>query len=183
MDRPRGPESSADEHWAPDHVVLAQRVLAHAGRLFAERDADGQVLTHSPLAGMATVDQRFPAWALGPFGRIESERVLPGSAGVFALMSAGVIRYVGASGDLGRTFGARHGLGSISRRDCQTARHEEMCRLNRLIVAEAQAERTVDLYVLVLQPRWSLRGRRGETPSAVAAELVGSVRGDWHVPQ
>ena len=33
-----------DEHWAPDHIVLARRVLTHAGRLLVERDATGAVV-------------------------------------------------------------------------------------------------------------------------------------------
>ena len=84
--------SLGDEHWAPPHVVLARRVLTYAGRLFPERDANGSVLEYSPLAGMAAVETRYPAWALGPFSRIEPEFALPEQPGVYALVTDGVVR-------------------------------------------------------------------------------------------
>lgn len=174
--------SNDDEHWAPDHIVLSRRVLTYAGRLFAERDASGVVLEHSPLAGMAAVEQRYPAWALGPFGRIEPEFALPEAPGVFALVTDGVVRYVGQSRGLDRTFGARYGIGHIARRDAQKSRSEERCRLNRLVTAEARAGRTVDVYLIVTQARrWPLRP--AESPVEIAAEIRDANRGDWHLPE
>lgn len=172
-----------DEHWAPDHIVLARRVLTHAGRLLVERDATGAVVLSSPLEGMAAVEQRYPAWARGPFGRIEPEFALPDRPGVYALVCQGVVRYVGASNDLERTFGPRRGIGHVSRRDSTSRRAEEVCRLNRLITAEAVAGRTVDLYVLGMEGRRWYGRRAGEAPAAVAAEIVAVVRGDWHLPE
>lgn len=169
---------AGDEHWAPDYIVLVRRVFTRAGRLFAERDATGAVLEYSPLAGMAAVEQRYPAWALGPFGRIEPEFAVPDSAGVFALVTDGVVRYVGASRRLDRTFGARRGLGYISRRTAQSDRHEESCRLNRQITAEAREGRAVDLYLLTIA---SGRRRDDESPTQIAAEIVAVNRGDWHL--
>jgi len=174
--------SAGDEHWAPDHIVLARRVLTYAGRLLVERDASGVVLEYSPLAGMAAVEQRYPAWALGPFGRIEPEFVVPRAPGVFALATDGVVRYVGSALALGRAFGVRQGLGHISRRDAQKARYEEHCRLNRLITAEARAGRTVDLYLLLVEKRrWP--AAPVESPADVAAEILAAGRGDWHLPE
>ena len=171
-----------EEHWAPDQIVLAHRVLAYSGRLFVERDASGVVLVSSPLAGMAAVEQRYPAWARGPFSRIEPEFGLPQSPGVFALVTDGVVRYVGSARDLDRSFGARHGLGHISRRDCQSKGQEEPCRLNRLITHEAKAGRGVDVYVLAMpKRRWPARTE--ESPASVAAEIVATNRGDWHPPE
>lgn len=185
MDRPAG-RPAADEHWAPDHLVLERRVLSHAGRLFVEQDADGTVLTHSPLAGMAAVEQRYPAWALGPFGRIEPENDLPSAPGVYALVTQGTVRYVGGSSDLARTFGQRSGLGDISRRDAQNPRREEHCRLNRLVTAEARAGITVDLYVLASEPPRGLARlvrRPGDDVHAIAAELAATSKGSWHLPR
>lgn len=184
MDRPGG-RPSVDEHWAPDHLVLDRRVLSHAGRLFVEQDADGTVLVHSPLAGMAAVEQRYPAWALGPFGHIEPEHELPAAPGVYALVTHGTVRYVGASDDLERTFGERHGIGDITRRDCQNPRREERCRLNRLVTAEAVAGRTVDVYLLASDSPGRLARlvrRSGEDVRDVAAQLAASAKGDWHLP-
>ena len=182
MDRP-APPPPADEYWAPDRLVLARRVLVYAGRLTVERDADGAVVRHSPLAGMAAVEQRYPAWAMGPFGRIEPERELPSTGGVFALVQAGTVRYVGASSNLARTFGTRHGLGDISRRDCQQPTAEERCRLNRLVVAEAVAGRVVELYVLTTGrvSRW--RRTTGEETEQVAREIAEAAHGTWHLPR
>lgn len=177
--------SFGDEHWAPPHLVLARRLLTYAGRLFAERDANGVVMEYSPLAGMAAVEHRYPAWALGPFSRIEPEFAMPASPGVFALVTDGVVRYVGHARNLEVAFGLREGIGHISRRDAQRARREERCRLNRLITTEARAGRTVDAYVLVLEapPWWRPTARAPESPAAVAAEIVESNRGDWHLPE
>ena len=173
--------SFGDEHWAPPHVVLARRVLAYAGRLFVERDANGTVMEYSPLSGMAAVEHRYPAWALGPFSRIEPEFDLPEQPGVYALVTDGAVRYVGHAKDVDAAFGIRAGIGHISRR----ARAEERCRLNRLITAEARAGRTVDLYVLALEsvPWWRFAPRPVETPVAVATEILQAGRGDWHPPE
>ncbi len=180
MDRPAD-ALAGGEHWAPDHIVLARRVLTWAGRLLVERDAAGVVVRQNPLEGMAAVEQRYPAWARGPFGTIEPEHAPPSSPGVYALAVGGVVRYVGASDDLARTFSAR-GLGTITRRDATRAGREEHCRLNRLVTAEAVVGRTVDLYVLVLGGR-SLLGRRGaERPDDVAAVAADAARGAWHLP-
>lgn len=181
MEPPLGPLE--DEHWAPDHIVLARRVLTYAGRLFVEREADGSVLLHSPLEDMAAVEQRYPAWALGPFGRIEPEFALPDRPGVYALVSEGVVHYVGATASLESQFGQRHGLGHVSRRDCTNRRREEVCRLNRLITADAVGGRAVDLYVIAMEPRRWYGAWRGEAPSAVQAEILAATRGDWHLPE
>ena len=185
MDRPVGGPPS-DEHWAPDHLVLDRRVFQCAGRLLVERDADGQVLQHSPLADMAAVEQRYPPWALGPFGRVEPERDLPELPGVYALVEHGVVRYVGSSLNLARTFDGRNGLGHISRRDCQTPRHEERCRLNRLVVAAAKAGKVIDVYVMTTQTTkhrpWMPAAKGAHAPSVVAEQLVQTARGAWHLP-
>lgn len=184
MDRPARPPAG-DEHWAPDHIVLDRRVLSHAGRLFVEREADGSVLTHTPLAGMAAVEQRYPAWARGPFGRIEPEHELPDAPGVYALVTQGTVRYVGPSTDLARTFDQRSGLGDISRREAQNPRREEHCRLNRLITSEGEAGRTVDLYVLVVDVPGRLARlvrRPEESVEEIAAQLAAASRGSWHLP-
>lgn len=177
--------SAGDEHWAPPHLVLARRTLAYAGRLFAERDASGVVVEYSPLAGMAAVEHRYPAWALGPFSRIEAEFALPEQPGVFALVTSGTTRYVGHARDLDAAFGPRVGIGHISRRQAQSARSEERCRLNRLVTAEARAGRTVDLYVLAMdrRPWWRPTGGSAESPAVVAAEILETNRGDWHLPE
>ena len=185
MDRP-GARPSADEHWAPDHLVLDKRVLTYSGRILAEREPDGQILLSSPLAGMAAVEQRYPAWALGPFGRLEPERELPPAPGVFALATQGTVQYVGASADLARTFDDRHGLGHISRRDCQLSRREERCRLNRLITAQLQAGGVVDLYVMTTGSPSRLSAIVGrplaDAPTSHAAELARVANGSWHLP-
>lgn len=176
--------SAGDEHWAPPHLVLARRVLTYAGRLFAERDAAGSVQEYSPLAGMAAVEQRYPAWALGPFSRIEPEFAIPAQAGVFALVTHGVVRYVGHARNLDEMFGLRTGIGHVSRRDAQRSHGEERCRLNRLITLEARAGRTVDVYVLTMGVVrwWWPASRPAESPADVAAQIVATNRGDWHLP-
>jgi hypothetical protein len=186
VDRPVAQPSSSDEHWAPDHLVLDRRVLQYAGRLLVEHDDDGHILEYSPLAGMAAVEQRYPAWALGPFGRVEPERGLPELPGVYALVEQGVVRYVGSTVNLARTFDARHGLGHISRRDCQLSKHEERCRLNRLVIASAKAGRVVDVYLITTQDTkrrpWTSTARAGAAPAALATQLARSARGSWHLP-
>ncbi len=159
-------------------------MLTYAGRLFAEQDAAGVVQEYSPLAGMAAVEQRYPAWALGPFSRIELEFAIPAQAGVFALVTDGVVRYVGHARNLEVMFGSRAGIGYVSRRDAQHPRGEERCRLNRLITAEARAGRIVDVYVQAMgRTRWLRRAQSTVSPLTVAAEIVATNRGDWHLPE
>lgn len=176
--------TASDEHWAPARILLARRPLDHAGVLVVERDQYGRVLTQAPLEGMAAVEHRYPAWARGPFGRIEPERRLPRGPGVYALVQEGTVRYVGGSADLARTFSHR-GLGEISRRDAQRSSSQEVCRLNRLVVAEAVEGRVVDLYVHLIPGGGLMRTVLGrpapEDPHAVADELLALHRGSWHV--
>jgi len=179
LDRAVDPRST-DEHWAPDRLVLARRTLTYAGLLHVARDEHGEILTHAPLEGMAAVDQRYPAWARGPFGEIDPERRLPATPGVYALVQGGVVRYVGASQHLARTFGPR-GIGEVTRSEAQRRGSEEKCRLNRLVVAEAVHGRAVDLYVLPLARRRPWR-REVEDPAEVAASIVAVHRGAWHLP-
>lgn len=180
MDRPAADLPGAD-HWAPEHLVLARRVLSHAGRLLVGHDAEGRVMTHRPLSDMAAVEHRYPSWALGPFGHVEPETDPPAAPGVFALVQAGVVRYVGSSRDLSRTLGPQ-GIGTVSRRDAQRRDSEERCRLNHRVVAEARVGRVVDLYLLATGSRTLLGGIRGERPEDVAAEITADVRGAWHLP-
>ncbi|WP_249381124.1 hypothetical protein [Actinotalea sp. K2] len=174
---------SSDEHWAPDHVLLARRPLTYAGQLLVLREHDGRPIEYAPLAGMAAVEARYPVWALGPFGYVEPERDLPRTPAVFALLQSGVVRYVGATRDVARTFSSRRGLGTISRRDCQLSRREEHCRLNRLVVAEARAGRTVDLYLMGVGKRGPASARGLEQAEQIAAEIRESVTGSWHLPR
>ena len=172
-----------DEHWAPDSLVLNRLSLTYAGRLLVERDRSGEVLTYSPLEGMAAVEHRYPAWALGPFGNVETERAMPSTPGVFALVQSGVVRYVASSRNLARTFSERRGLGEISRRDCRRATHEEACRLNRLVTAQALTGEAVDVYLWVVE-----RARLGKRRAAaleldeLAARMAADGRGAWHLP-
>ena len=96
------------------------------------------------------------------------------------------MRYVGSSRDLARTFGIRHGLGHISRRECQLPRYEERCRLNRLVVASLRAGRVVDLYLLVTserrRPHWIPLPKRDPVPAEVASSLARIANGAWHPP-
>lgn len=160
--------------------MLARRTLDHAGPLHVARDEHGEILTHEPLEGMAAVEHRYPAWARGPFGEIDPERSLPSTPGVFALVQAGVVHYVGASQHLARTFGPR-GIGEVTRAEAQRRSSEEKCRLNRLVVAEAVHGRVVDVYVLPLPRRRPWR-RDVEQPDDVAASIVEIHRGAWHLP-
>jgi hypothetical protein len=179
VDRSAGLRST-DEHWAPDQIILARRALGYAGLLVVARDDDGEVVTHSPLEGMAAVEHRYPPWAMGPFGEIDPERDLPANPGVFALVQAGAVRYVGSSRNLARTFSPRE-IGEITRREAQHRGCEERCRLNRLVVAEAVAGRLVELYVLPLRRQLPWR-RQQDVPRDVAAQILSAHRGAWHPP-
>lgn len=187
LTRPPPPSTAPDDHWAPDHLVLARQVLAYGGRLLVEQDESGGLLLDAPLDGMAAVEQRYPAWARGPFARIMPERVLPGVPGVYALVDAGTPRYVGATDDLARTFGTADGLGLITRRTSQRADGQTLCRLNRHITTAAERGRTIDLYHLATGSRPSLFrtfvGRRAESPDDLAATIAQDARGAWQLPR
>ena len=154
------------EHWAPAQLVLARRRLTLVGPLSVARDAAGVVALQHVPGPVGPDRQGGPAGggrAPGPFGRIWSVAPVPAAPGVFALVDAGTVRYVGHSPDLGRTF-SRHGLGEVSRRGAADPVEAEHRRLHHLLVSAAVEGRTIDLYVLVSglpAPRgigWALRG-------------------------
>lgn len=186
LTRPFPPSPAPDDHWAPDHLVLARQVLAYGGRLLVEQDENGLVLD-APLDGVAAVEQRYPAWARGSFARITPEGRLPGAPGVYALVDAGAPRYVGATDDLARTFGGNDGLGLITRRTSQRPDGQTLCRLNRHITTAAERGRTIDLYHLVTGSRPSMFrafvGRRAEPPEDLAAAIAEDARGAWQLPR
>lgn len=186
MTRLVGPASSSDEHWAPDHLVLAGQVLSYGGRLLVEWDDDG-VLLDSPLDGIAAVEQRYPSWAQGTFGRISPETPLTSAPGVYVLVDAGKPCYAGAAHSLAQMFGERDGLGLITRRTSQLPDGRTLCRLNRLITTSAERGRVIDLYHLVTgaapNPFRALLGRRPQAPEELAREIADAANGPWQTPR
>lgn len=169
-----------DEHWAPPRLLIGDVDLEHAGRLFVVHDRRGRVYRHEPLAGMAALEHRYPAWARGPFGLVEPERDLPAAPGLYALVEQGVVRFVGAATDLHRAFGPR-GVGEIRRRDCDDPRREGDLRANAGVVAAAMGGRTVDLYLMVTgrTTRMDRFLARDTAPREVAARLRELVADPW----
>lgn len=172
--------TSDDEHWAPPRLLLGDVDLTYAGRLFVVHDRRGRVYRHEPLAGMAAVEHRYPAWARGPFGLVEPERELPAAPGLYALVEHGMVRYVGAAVDLNQAFGPR-GIGEIRRRDCDDPRREGDLRVNAGVVAAAMAGRTVDIY-LTVTGRTTRMDRfldRDTAPREAAERLRAQVARPW----
>lgn len=153
-----------DAHWAPPQLMLAKRMLTHAGHLGVTWAQDGPA------------DRRT--------AEIAPSQPLPAARGLYALVEAGVVRYVGFSEHLARTFGPR-GLGRCRPQDRLDARRTEDSRLHDLIVASARNRRIVDVYVLLDEsptPRWWRRRQPAHTHrdlSVEAATIGAATNGHW----
>jgi len=109
-----------------------------------ERDETGTILESNP-------HERFPnpgsiplnRYGHGPFCEFGIS-VPKGMTGVYALVVAGSVRYVGVCQDLGRRFNANYG--HISPQDCYVGGQSTNCKVNHLILDAANAGEWVDLY-------------------------------------
>ncbi len=162
--------SPAEAHWAPPQLVLASRLLDHAGHLQVTWERDDL------RGGRATS------------ARLTPSQPLPPTRGVYALVEDGAVRYVGFTEHLPIIFGPR-GLGRMTAKDCQDERRAEHCRLRGLILDVAAHGRVVDVYLLTDPVAPRRRWWQRPQPAAVtvpprdlaadAAQIDAAVRGDW----
>lgn len=159
--------TEADAHWAPPQLVLATRLLTHAGHLQVAWDGDDR------------------SGGRGVPGRLTPSAPLPPVHGVYALVEDGAVRYVGYAEHLARTFGAR-GLGrAAGAKDCDDPRRAEECRLQHLVLDAARRGVVIDVYLLTdpepeLRRWWQRRTVAATSDLAqVAAQIGAAVRGTW----
>lgn len=110
-------------------------------------------------------------YASGPFCRFELSDAR-NAAGVYAVMFADIVKYVGECENLAARFG-RNGYGYIAARNCHHDGQATNCKVNSLILASARAGERIDVWfhetarrkeveaelLTVLKPGWN--GTRG----------------------
>lgn len=110
-------------------------------------------------------------YASGPFCRFHLAGA-PNAAGVYALTSGKIVKYIGECENLAARFG-RNGYGYITARNCHHDGQATNCKVNTFILASVRAGEQVDLWfhetawrketearlLTVLKPEWN--GTRG----------------------
>jgi hypothetical protein len=112
--------------------------------LAPERDAVGAIREFSPQGRYVKAD----ATALhkhgqGTFCRFRIS-VPKGMTGVYALVVAGSVCYIGECEDLAKRFNT--GYGNISPKNCYVGGQATNCKINRRVLDVSQAGEQVDLY-------------------------------------
>lgn len=102
----------------------------------------------------------------GPFCKFK----IPGyfrSAGVYAIATPEKIKYVGRCVNLAARYNS--GYGQISPRNCFSGGQETNCRVNSLVLAEANMGQDLALWF-----------HQTESPDVIEVELLGSIAPEWN---
>jgi hypothetical protein len=121
-------------------------VFRHVCEIRIEGSSSGEPALDYPAARYARMaTARVHRYGDDPFCRFQISRNLPVS-GVYLLLIAGALRYVGKCDNLSARFNM--GYGRISPRNCYEGGQRTNCKVNRLILAAAQRGERVDLWFL-----------------------------------
>jgi hypothetical protein len=130
---------------APASIRLGGRDFTFVASLIPDHDASGAVEEFSPQGEYENRDA-IPLHKHG-HGTFCNFRIsVPkGLVGVYALVVAGEVGYIGKCADLRERFGSR-GYGTISPRNCYVKGQPTNCKINRRVLEVSQAGGRVDLY-------------------------------------
>lgn len=129
---------------APQVITLEGWEFAFVAQLDPERDDMGVIRESSPQARYAKSDTvPLHQHGRGPFCSFHIT-VLPGLAGVYALIVDGSVRYIGECEDLGKRFNA--GYGNISPKNCYKGGQATNCKINRRVLEVSQSGARVNVY-------------------------------------
>jgi hypothetical protein len=149
----------------PTTVVLGGIDFTLIGELDPDRDANGEPLEFMPQAayGKAATTSLNPH-GKGPFCRLRIAQQVR-EPGIYALMAADRVRYIGIADDLAERWGPR-GYGVIHPRNCYAGGQPTNCKINAMVLREVKAGNRLHLYFARV-----LEGRR-----QVEARLVAALR-------
>lgn len=134
-----------------------------------KRDQHGQPVTYDPGSRyINTAGLRRHQYGNGPFCRFSIDQP-PGLHGAYALCQGDDVMYVGIANDLARRY--NQGYGTIQPRNCFERGQSTNCRVNQLVLQEAEAGRSLVLWfagaaqprpleeelIRRLQPPWNLQ--------------------------
>ena len=110
-----------------------------------KRDSNGEIFLDHPECRYGKADTaKLHRYGEGPFCKFRVSNA-PRVAGVFVLVVEEGPAYVGQGRSLERRFNNQ--IGHIAPSDCYPRGQSTNCRLNKLILAEAQADRKVQLWI------------------------------------
>jgi len=111
-----------------------------------ERDTNGTVLTFMPQARFVNTNGlALNKYGNGPFCKFKIPQNLE-YPGVYALMEASDIKYIGECATLSSRYNM--GYGNISTRNCFVGGQETNCRINNLILQQISAGSKISLWFL-----------------------------------
>ncbi len=138
--------SSQSEQLAitPSVINLGGRDFAFAESLTPERNVSGAIMELNPQAEYAKSGSvPLHKHGRGPFCRFRIS-VGKGLAGVYALVEAGTVRYIGQCIDLQRQFSVNYG--NISPSACYQGGQITHCKINRQVLNVSSSGGRIDLY-------------------------------------
>jgi hypothetical protein len=144
---------------ASDSLLLGGVQFRLVGEIGVDRGADGAPLEFMPQAAYAkAATTRLNPHGSGPFCRL---RIANGvrEAGVYAVVVASDVRYVGIADDLSERWGPR-GYAAIHPRNCYVGGQATNCKVNSRILGEIKMGNVPLLYFAALtEGRLAFEGR------------------------
>ncbi len=152
----------------PDASSLAQAGFEIVCEISVQRAQDGTILTGDPGPRYRNV-RSLPRnqYGHGPFCRFRISKPLV-AAGVYAIVKGEAVLYIGKAANLAERF--NNGYGRISPRNCFTKGQETNCRVNKLILSEAQSGSRLDLWFRPL-----------DAPASLERGLIDELRPPWNL--
>lgn len=125
----------------------------HGGEILVDRDATtGLVVELMPQSRYARSDDvPLNRYGHGPFCRLRVPG-LPATAGVYMVMLADNVMYVGIAQDLRQRWGLA-GYGSIQPKNCYAGGQSTNCKVNNLVLQNARSGGHLDVYFLQTDDR------------------------------
>jgi hypothetical protein len=143
----------------PSTVVLGGIEFILVGELDPDRDANGEPLEFMPQAAYAkAATARLNPHGAGPFCRLRIAQQVR-EPGLYAVMAADEVRYIGIADDLAERWGPR-GYGAIHPRNCYVGGQATNCKINAAVLRAVKAGNRLYLYFArVLADRRQIEAR------------------------
>ena len=143
-------------HSAPSTFIAELKRSAKISEMKIEGYLFSQVCVLSPKKDEAGIYQLLPhsryankrklklhKYGVGPFCGFSIPTEIR-TSGVYAIVSGGVVKYVGRCQNLSARFNS--GYGNISPRNCFSGGQQTNCRINNLMFSEASVQPSIHLY-------------------------------------
>ncbi len=138
-------------------MTFLDREFADLGELLIERARDGSPVEFAPQARYDKGEgSSLHRYGTGTFCKFRVTD-LPGSSGVYLLISDCTVVYVGRAVNLQKRFSM--GYGNISPKNCYQGGQQTNCRINQLVLQAARQGKSLRIFIHECQDQESFEAR------------------------